>query len=321
MKRAWSSFLPACALFIAGCPGGEPECVNATSGAEAQFVADTLLVPESRSDFAYDLNGDGKLDNQLGNIIGALAQQGLKTQDSVNEALMNGSVILLMHEKGADLTNNDCASVEIAVGNTMMMPDFTGNGMFTKNPAIGGGTLKGKITNGIFDSNPSSSATTEPKVTIQLPLVAGSDPLRLNITGAHIKFTKSGDKVTTGQLNGGILKKDIDDVIVPNVAQLLSDRITADPNSSTNMQILSLFDNGGADEGCSGACKNKDGSCGVSGDKKIQVCEVATNSIIKNVLAPDVQLFQGGAYKPNAGNETKDSLSLGLKFTAVKAKF
>src|SRR5687767_5914123 len=129
MKRAWFSLVPAAALLMTGC--GDPavaECVNASSGMSFKFVADTLSVPQSRMDYALDLNGDQKADNQLGNIIGALTQQGLDTQKGVNDALTEGSVILLMNASAADLTNDTCASAEAAAGKPMMMPDFTGNG-------------------------------------------------------------------------------------------------------------------------------------------------------------------------------------------------
>jgi hypothetical protein len=65
------------------------------------------------------------------------------------------------------------------------------------------------------------------------------------------------------------------------------------------------------------------GTCAQAGDGVISTCEVATNSIIKNILAPDVQMFSndGLTYAPNPANTHKDSLSVGVGFTAVKATF
>jgi hypothetical protein len=55
---------------------------------------------------------------------------------------------------------------------------------------------------------------------------------------------------------------------------------------------------------------------------KIDICEVATSGLIQNVLAPDVQMFDAaGNYHPNPTNANKDSLSIGLGFTAVPATF
>ena len=99
------------------------------------------------------------------------------------------------------------------------------------------------------------------------------------------------------------------------------------------MQIASLFDTGGkADSSCTtGGCKNpttgdgtRKGMCASATDNIVDVCEVSTNTLVQSLLAPDVQLFDStGAYKPNKDKTTavKDSLSVGLGFTAVGATF
>ena len=311
---------------VAGCGsggGGGDSCTNATTGQEAKFVVNMLTVPQQRSDFALDLNGDNKPDNQLGNIIGALTAQMLDVQGGVNTAVSGGSIVLLMDEKASDLTTSDCGSVTASAGaKAASAPKFDGSDTFTVDSAVGGGTFLGKITGGTFNSNSPVTTSAPTTLTLQLPLVAGAPAIALSVTAAHIQFTKMGDGAMKGQLNGAIKNSDVQSEIIPNVAMILNGRVQMDPTNSTNKQILSIFDTGGeADPACSGACKNPDGSCAKAKDGKIDICEVATNSIIKNVLAPDVQLFDGGTYKPNAANTTKDSLSLGLGFTAVKASF
>jgi hypothetical protein len=290
-------------------------------GMEAKYVANTLTVPQQRSDYAMDLNGDGRVDNQLGNIIGALTGAGLNTQDGVDKAIAAGEVILLVDQTGADLTNDPCSAAKVSVGKqqTMPVPKFDGSDSFTIDTSVGGGSLFGKITSSAFNSNNPATATTNYQISIQLPLVSGAAAVQLNISGAHIQFTKSGDGLMKGQINGAIKNSDVQGNIIPNVASLLSMRLTTDPNSSTTMQIKQLFDVG---DGNGGSCTNTDGSMSAPNDNKIGTCEVAGNSIIKNVLAPDVQMFDSsGNYKPNKDNTMKDSLSLGLSFTAVKATF
>jgi hypothetical protein len=290
-------------------------------GMEAKYVANTVMVPQQRSDYAIDLNGDGRVDNQLGNIIGALTGAGLNTQDGVNNAIMQGNLILLLDQTGSDLTNNDCAAAKVQVGKQMTMPapKFDGSDTLTVDTSIGGGSLFGKITSSAFVSNNPATATTNYQISIQLPLVSGAAPVQLNISGARISFTKMGNGLMKGQINGAIKSTDVQNTIIPNVANLLTMRLMTDPTSSTSMQIKQLFDVG---DGNGGNCTNPDGSMGVPNDGKIATCEVSMNSIIKNVLAPDVQMFDAsGNYKPNAANTMKDSLSLGLAFTAVQASF
>src|SRR4029077_620813 len=83
--------------------------------------------------------------------------------------------------------------------------------------------------------------------------------------------------------------------------------------SQGDLQIQSIFD--------TGMCANPNGSMAAAGDFVIDICEVASNQIIMNVLSPDVQIFSadGATYMPNSKNTMKDSLSLGLGFTAVQA--
>ncbi len=43
-------------------------CTPAGGALRAQYVWNAVLVPMTRSDYALDLNGDGRADNQFGNI-------------------------------------------------------------------------------------------------------------------------------------------------------------------------------------------------------------------------------------------------------------
>ncbi|MCU1280882.1 MAG: hypothetical protein JWM53_4428, partial [bacterium] len=178
---------------------------------------------------------------------------------------------------------------------------------------------------GKFNSAPPSTTTHPVTASVLLPLVAGAPPINITLQGAHLQFTRKSDgTVTGGTLQGGIKNQDVQTQIVPAVASLLTNKLMNDmPQTSTDMQISSLFDTGGkADPACNGACKNPDGTCAMVKDNKIDICEVSTNNLVQSLLAPDVQLFDAsGAYHPNKDNTTKDSLSLGLGFGAVGATF
>jgi hypothetical protein len=81
-------------------------------------------------------------------------------------------------------------------------------------------------------------------------------------------------------------------------------------NSVQRKQLLQIFDIGCASNSA------------LKGDGHIATCEVSENAIIQNVLQPDVQLFDSnGNFSPNSANTDKDSLSVGLGFTAVRATF
>src|SRR6185436_1619511 len=54
-------------------PSGPPDVTMVSMDNPVKYVANALTVPMDRMQFGMDLNGDGKTDNQLGNIIGALS--------------------------------------------------------------------------------------------------------------------------------------------------------------------------------------------------------------------------------------------------------
>jgi len=326
MKRTaslLSAFAASGALFLVGCgDSGPSECTNPSSGKSAKYRVTELLVPSGPDKYGFDLNDpSGKdPDNQLGAIIQILKSNNLDTQAGVTEQVAMGKVNLLIGVSAADLTNDSCAAAQVAVGEASTTPPPatpTGTEMFNVLAGQTQGNFKGSIKAGVYTSNNPARATTPVELSIQLPLVNGAAPIDLKVTAGRITFTQMGDQLVMGQINGAIRKTDVDGSIVPAVASLLNDRVQAMPNGDTEKQIKMLFDTG---TGCTATDKNPDGTTAAAGDGKIATCEVLNNSIIKNVLRADVDLFDAsGAYKPNPANTDKDSLSLGLAFKAYKA--
>ena len=330
------SILPLTFAACGGSGASSGDCTASGGTNKAQYVVNAVTVPQQRSDDAIDLNGDGRLDNQLGNIISALTGEGLDVQSGVDMATADGTLILLMSETSTDSTfqTDSCATATVQIGQSTTMPDYSGAGHFTINSMQPGGMFNGPIKVGKFSSPPPSTTKMPSTVTIELPLVAGATPVQLDVQGAHLQFTRGTDgKISGGQLQGGIKETDVQGNIIPSVAKILSDKLKNDmPQTSTDTQIASIFDNGGtADPSCPAGCKNPTtgmdplghaGMCAAAKDNVIDVCEVATSGLIQNVLAADVQLFDAqGNYAPNKLNTMKDSLSLGLAFTAVGATF
>jgi hypothetical protein len=300
-----------------------PACAPAGGTMHVQYVWSDVTVPMQRSDYAIDLNGDGRVDNQLGNIEGALVGQNIPVQAQATQSVTSGQSLTLVDEHAADLTTADCAAADVEAATAMASPDFSGAGHFTVDGSGKVGHFAGPITAGKFSSQPPSVAATPVTVTLNLPLLGSVT--RLDVVGAHVQYTRGADgKISGGQLNGAIRNSDVQTKLVPNVAVSLTAEVQANPGTTTSIQILSIFDNGGkADPSCSaGTCKNPDGSCAVAMDNKIDTCEVGSSGLIQNVLAPDVQLFDSaGNYHPNPDNTMKDSLSIGVAFTAVPATF
>lgn len=332
---------------LTGCPGGDTGG-GADAGGSGEVTKDQLhgnftayavnklVLPQDNKQFAIDLNGDGKVDNQMGNIIGTLATQNLDAQSGVDASLAEGGVVVLLSLQTMDATlkKDDAVGLTFYLGKTFNSmprkndagmaipdggcdgcPDFSGMGMFTVDMGQSAVLLLGKLDGGKFKSNNPVGTKNPVDVTLKIALIQGAAPIPLTLHGAQAEFTSGTDMASgkpgliDGRLRGSIKKSDIDNTVIPAVASLLTMRIQADPNSASSKQIASIFDTGGC-----GAAK--------MGDGKIDTCEVATNSIIMAVLAPDVQIYDdAGNYAPNAKNTKKDSLSIAVAWGAVQAMF
>lgn len=294
-----------------------PADTAASCAAHTQkFVVNTLLLPEQRSDYAIDLNGDGKVDNQLGSIVGALMTNNLDLQGEMRAAVASGDALLLLDETSADpafLLDPSCAHAGLQQAVPHPAPDFADAGTLVPDPTFRRGEFVGSIAGGAFASTEPATMTTPIELDVKLS-IWGIVPFHL--VGAHVSFTFSSGKITGGQLQGAVRNTELRDVVLPRIAETLSEAVQADASASSLQ--LQIFDIGG----CLPTDVNFDGSPAAANDGKIAVCEVLGNVIIKNVFNPDVQMFDSsGNYHPNPANTVRDSLSVGLGFTAVPARF
>jgi hypothetical protein len=288
-----------------------------------KYVWNSMQLPMTRADYAWDLNGDGRPDNQLGNIEGALAAQNLDSQPLLDADIAAGRRITLLDQVCGE-ENSSCMPVTLWTGQMQPSPDYSGNGHFMVDTTVPSTAFVGTAVTGKFSSQPPPALAGAPYVVrMRLPLLNVSR--LVDVVGARLSYTHAvNGGLYMGQLNGAIRQYDVDHVVVPAIAEQLTLDVQADPTSSRSQLILALFDVGGRSEPACGnmTCQNFDGTCAVSGDHKIDECEVATSSLVQNLLAPDVQLFDAnGNYHPNPANTKKDCLSVGFGFTAVRATF
>jgi hypothetical protein len=291
-----------------------------------RYVINTKTLPLSRSDFAFDLNGDGKIDNQYGNIIGATQAQNIMAAELAQGEVTSGNDLQLLDVFSVDGTfaSDACAASNAFAAVKKASPDFSGVGAFTVDPAVATASFRAPIVAGTLISE--SPVTTVSPVILPVILNFMGASVRVNLVGARITWKFAGTGLMQGQINGAIPSSEMQLTVMPAVAAALTAKITANPSSSESLQLLSIFDTGGENQGCSAACNNVNATagepaCGTKMNGKIETCEIATNAIIKNVLAPDVQMYQGGIYMPSSANVMKDCVSVGFGFTAARATF
>jgi hypothetical protein len=301
-----ASALPAA---LVACGGGD-DGVDPPSGPVYTFVTDDVTVPANNSqarEIGLDLNDDGVIDNQLGMVLGTLAGQGFDVQGAIDEAVVQGDIILLLQLQTPDFSSTSGAGLQVRLGEnpqpaacsdpadiTTCGQHLDGNGSFSvsaSSPA--NARVNGRIAGGVFTGGPGD-------LSLQIAL-GGAQAIQLDLIGARAKATGlSENGLGEVILAGALTQSDLDNKVIPAIhAQLgpLIDRDctgTAPPEpcgceaNSTGKTILGLFDTSPKD-------------CTVS------VEEIKTNSLIQSLLAPDVTI-----------NGT-DALSIGIKVSAVKA--
>jgi hypothetical protein len=303
MKSKLIISLFAMSIGMVGCGDGDGdgEVTKVEGTNSSKFATSSFVLPKNTMTAAWDLDGDGTADNKLGAIISGLAAVNLMPQSSADEAVMKGTLVLLMEETSTDASQQEAknAGVKLSLAAPAASPPkYDGTDTFTAAGAITPAQFFGNITAGTYTSNNPATSKTPVTLTLALTLVAGQDALLIPVTAGRLTFKVGTDgKVTGGQINGALKKEDVDGKVLPAVAALVTAQVQ-DPMASA---AVKMFDT------------NMDGT--------VTVEELKGNSLITNFLAPDIQLFENGVYKPNPAKTNKDSLSLGIQFTAVKAGF
>lgn len=293
-------------------------------GEHTQYVAKKASVPTNNSqarEFGLDLNKDKTVDNQLGMVLGTLASMGFDIQTTIDTAVAEGSIILLVDFQTKDFTNTTAAGLKVLLGtnpmpaacntgeeycNTAMPPvctgcghHLTGTGAFAIDPkSPDSAAVGGKIVNGTFNGGPG-------EISLQIAL-GGTDAIQLDLIGARAKATGiTADKMDSVILGGALTDTDLNTKVIPAIANQIAPIIERDCKmptvpgcgctaGSTGKTVLDLFDGD-----ITGSTK----------DCKVSVEEIKGNSLIQSLLAPDVTI------------DGKMALSLGIKIEATKATF
>jgi hypothetical protein len=313
-------------LSAVACGGSDDDGPVVPEGTHYGYVVSQASVPENNTqarDFGLDLGAarsgtpDGIVDNQLGVVLGTLSGMGFEIQGTIDEAIAQGSIILLVDFQATDFMNTSAAGLGVKIGATAMPAPCTdptdlttcgqhlkGTGSFTiaaSSPADA--LVAGPVVNGTFNGGPGNLA-------LQIAL-GTTDPLTLNLLAARARATGISDTgITTLTVGGALTTEELNTQVLPAIQVQVAGLIERDcgtggtPPScgcaadSTAALILGLFDGTAA---------------GTVQDCTVSVEEIAGNFLIKGLLAPDV------CSKDTC--EAPDALSLGIQVQTVKGTF
>jgi len=320
---------------VAACGGNSNTIVP--EGPHYHYVANKVFVPVNSTqvkEYGLDLDGNGTTDNVLGGVLSFLAGQHLDVQATLDKAVAEGSVNILVDMQTKDFMASSAAGFQVLLGANpqpaacnpmetytcdMAMPpkcmgcqhQLTGTASFTimgTPPA----PLTGKIAGGTFTGGPGD-------LNLQIAL-GGTKAIELDLIGARAKVsgatpTTIGDASSGGAiLAGAITQDDINMKVIPAIADQLGPIIARDCCGTGNTMHPDCTGLATAMPKC-GCVANSTGSTVISffdsmpADCAVTTSEIQNNSTIQGLLAPDVTI------------DGKMALSLGVKATAVGAMF
>jgi hypothetical protein len=296
---------PADAAVDARRIGDVVTAAEGAGGPTREFVIDELLLPVTAAQaqqFGKDLNGDGKVDNALANILGTISTFGfgMNPQQSLTLSIVKGDLLHLVRLQAPDFVN-----ATAAVGTTWRAKAevcCTSNGDVTACTAEAKKTcFDGTYT---FQPDPASPTPVVSSGTIKaaeiafgpstlkmtIPVLGNPVPLTLKQGYIGGQLGTSPQQITGGVIAGAIPQSEIDTYLVPAISGEL-DKLLKDPTGDPTAKFLVglLFD---ADH-----------------DGTITAAEVASNGTVKPLITGDVDVDGDGVKE----------LSMGIGFSAVGA--
>ncbi len=296
-------------------------------GTTYKVVTDSLTLPKTSgtSTYNYDFDGDGKAENKLRNLIQVIALAGLDLQSSVDAAVSSGTTLQLASLTTSDVTSSTCSGFLVVPAKpTAAPPKFDGTDILDK-VMTAPATLIGAIAAGKLSTKASKDLLSAEDSPFELSLSLGGMTLTLPLHGLHVEGTveRTGTlvRIKNGVLHGVISATDLDTRLVPAIAEQLTRLINSDPMSSTTMTIIALFENM-ANAVTKTKCMTPSMCCKTSPATCVILPAEVKLSPIGGVLAPDVEVFDGGgAWKPVPGGRSPNGMTLGVGFTAITASF
>lgn len=304
-------------LSVVACGGGDDDdSPIIPEGTHYGYVVNNATaVPglgHQSTDFGLDLGGpktaklDGRAENKFGDVLGTLTLAGVDVQGSIDDAINEGGIILLLDVQTKDFMNSAAAGFGLKFG-ANPVPDacttptdcghhLDGHGSFSiaadspSDPLLGG-----KIVNGTFNGGPGD-------ISLQISLGGGLG-IPLDLVHARAKVTGITDTGLTAIIGGLLTVSDLTTKVGPAIQQLVEGIIATQCTGSPpplcgclDPTIRGIIDGIDADDNC-----------------EVTAEEILSFPLVRDALSPD------GCSKDSC--TASDALSVGVQVTAVKATF
>jgi hypothetical protein len=158
-------------------------------GPMRRFYVSSIALPMQRSDFAADLNGDDRADNQLGNIVGGLAGQ----------RVANYHIDEIVAARVID------ATVDIISDDPSLFYDPTVGVVWNGVAGQPGELTGGVLANAIVSTNRVALTQHPAAGMVSLPLFKDADPTVVPVASYQLTLFDDGAGGFIGQLNGVVI--------------------------------------------------------------------------------------------------------------------
>lgn len=272
--------------------------ITPATGAQYQYVTNTLLLPSTRdqtAEYALNIDNDSKQsnENKFGELLSLLvsAAPGLELQATLDQAINTGQLVTLHMIKADNFLNDPSVSWFVFLGQPEEAPKFDGFDNFTldsKTPL--NSPVLGSVTNGRFSGGPGS---------VQVRMFLLGQLVEVDLIGVRLEADVNQNGCVNGKLGGGVTDEEFQAKLLPAIAIGLN-QLIADSNNAAPV-LLQAFDS--------------------DKDKTITTQELEKNPVLMIAISPDLDLLDAsGAFNPGQDGK-KDSYSIGLGFTCVPASF
>jgi len=288
---------PNCADCISSCD------LN-SSGTDHDFLVQELFIPDTTTaakEVGVDMDGDGDAENRLGAIISAIPSSSFDINESVNNTIAEGKLLLIGRVHVDQFGTDDEMYAQVFQGEVVgdATPDFSGldDQVSISSSSPTDLLLCGRIVADDMTVGPADLAMVFP-----VPEIGN---LNVTLSKAQMFGTVTESGWTDVVIWGAISKSNLD-ALLDQIRPWLNDQITQDPNGSIASTVLDLLDKEGSCSTSVDGCDPLPAGC--EEDGQISLDEVKCNPLLAAALKPDVDMD---------GDGTPDSISLGLK--VVKA--
>lgn len=312
-----SSSLLCLALMTPLAACGSDDGSGPAEGDHYRYVVSSL---STSSNNKLDLDGNGRTENKLGELLGSLAPF-FAIQETIDEALLKGTVLLLADLQTTSFSSAGSAGFSVYLGDAATVTPTPCTDINTL--ATCGQHLQGTGSFSVAATSPRDAQLTGPfaggtmkagpgKLSLQLAFTG--TPVTVSLLGARAQISEaSADGIERGIVGGGISQAELDSVILPAVAAQMKVVIDRDcgPEAERTLSgaTCGRMPVGGAFTACTSTgatlLSAATGFDAAPRDCKITTADLKASALLGQALTPDITIEGQQAISAVIGFKTK----------------